>query len=214
MQQRAGCLPLASLGSGCQLPTKKNPAQGHPGDSAFSVFPGAGRVDVKSSCLACSPGNSGAGFSQAGRWFGFSSVRKSLLIASSVWSDALTLPTSTGHSSHPVSGKVAPNTATANLFLFFLPAAQLLPTAAKNLPREPGGQGPVLALRPAHGDLQPSDHLRYQQPSEVPPQRSSVRPSSGPVFTSGLPPHPACPDQHQQPVPAPGLCSGQGCPSW
>lgn len=151
--------------------------------------------------------------SQAGLWFGFSSIRKSLLIASSIWSDALTLPTSRGHSSHPLSvGRLLQTLALPNLFLFFLPAAQLLPTAAKNLPREPGGQSPVLALRPAHGDLQPSDHLRYQQPSAVPPQSSSVWPSCGPVFTSGLPPHPARPDQQQHPAPTPGCCIGHGSP--
>lgn len=98
-------------------------------------------------------------------------------------------------------------------FLVFT-AQFCFPTTTERFLFKPGSQGPVLALGSAHGDLQSSDHLRYQQSPEVPPHSSSRWPTSGPVFSSRLPPHPACSDQHQQSLPAPGPHSGQGGPGW
>jgi hypothetical protein len=104
---------------------------------------------------------------------------------------------------------------TPNIVSFLVFAAQFcFPTTTKRLLFKPGSQGPVLALRAAHGDLQSSDHLRYQQPPEVPPHSSSRWSTSRPVFSSRLPPYPACSDQHQQSLPAPGPHSGQGGPGW
>lgn len=209
-QQREDGLWMASLGSGCQLPRKKCPAEDTPGtllSSASQVW----QSRCKEPLLHCSPGN-------AGGW----AAEQDQALASAPFENPCPIglmpcrPAPVQRST-PASGKVAANAATAKPLSvsFLLPAAHILfSTTAERTRPEPGGQGPVLALRPAYGDLQPSDHLGYQQPPKVPPHSPSCRPTPRPVFPCGLPTHQASPDQHQQLVPAPGPRSGQGCPGW